>query len=320
MSSLLELAKTADTIVILGHIRPDGDCVGSCLAVCNYLKEQYPEKEISVYLETPPEKFSYLTGFEQISQDHETKKVYDLCICLDSADRERLGDFVVYLDTAKESICLDHHVTNGGYAHYNEILADASSACEVVYGALDADRISKTVAECIYTGILHDTNVFKNSNTSAKTMEIAGKMMEKGIAFGKIIDESFYRKTYAQNRILGQALIDSKRVLDGSGIYTAVRLADMEAYGVDGSDLDGIVDQLRITDGVEVAILMYETKTDCFKISMRSNDVVDVSRIAAMFGGGGHVRAAGCSMDGTPEKIAWQLCDCIEEQLKEQEI
>ena len=184
---LMELAEAAGTIAIVGHVRPDGDCVGSCLAVCNYITEQYPEKTVDVYLETPPVKFSYLKQFERICSDPETGKQYDLCICLDSGDRERLGKNVVYLDTAKTSICIDHHITNQGYGAANFVKADASATCELLYDFLDEEKISKEVAECIYTGILHDTNVFKNSNTTERTMQVAGAMMAKGINFSRII-------------------------------------------------------------------------------------------------------------------------------------
>lgn len=124
---LLQMVEEAKTIAVLGHIRPDGDCIGSCLAVCNYLKEQYPEKNVQVYLEKPPVKFSYLDYFDQISQNPAEDVIYDLCICLDSADKERLGAFVRYLDTAAHSICLDHHITNRGYCEENVVLPDASS-------------------------------------------------------------------------------------------------------------------------------------------------------------------------------------------------
>ena len=125
MSRLMEMVQDAGTIAILGHIRPDGDCVGSCLAMCNYLLEQYPEKAVQIYLEKPADKFRYLKHFDSISQDAQAGQVYDLCICLDSGDKSRLGDFVGYLEQAKHSICLDHHVTNPGYAQENVILADA---------------------------------------------------------------------------------------------------------------------------------------------------------------------------------------------------
>lgn len=294
MSRLIEMIETAETIAVLGHIHPDGDCVGSCLAVCNYIREQYPEKVVQVYLEKPPVKFNYLKYFDEICQDAHTGKTYDLCICLDSAALDRLGEFAAYLDSAQASICLDHHVTNSGYAQENFVL-EASSASEVVYGFLDLDKISKETAECIYTGILHDTNVFKNSNTTEHTMEVAGKMMSKGINFAKIIDESFYRKTYVQNQILGRALLESVVFLHGTCIFSVVRRRDMEFYGVESTDLDGIVDQMRITEGVEVAIFLYEIENHVFKVSMRSNNYVNVSKVAAYFGGGGHIRASGCT-------------------------
>ena len=316
MSRLIEMIETAETIAVLGHIHPDGDCVGSCLAVCNYIREQYPEKVVQVYLEKPPVKFNYLKYFDEICQDAHTGKTYDLCICLDSAALDRLGEFAAYLDSAQASICLDHHVTNSGYAQENFVL-EASSASEVVYGFLDLDKISKETAECIYTGILHDTNVFKNSNTTEHTMEVAGKMMSKGINFAKIIDESFYRKTYVQNLILGRALLESVVFLHGTCIFSVVRRRDMEFYGVESTDLDGIVDQMRITEGVEVAIFLYEIENHVFKVSMRSNNYVNVSKVAAYFGGGGHIRASGCTMNGSVHDVINYLSGQIEAQMKE---
>ena len=314
---LMEMVEAAGTIAIAGHVRPDGDCVGSCLAVCNYITEQYPEKTVDVYLETPPVKFSYLKQFERISSDSNTGKQYELCICLDSGDRERLGNNVVYLDTAKTSICIDHHITNKGYAASNFVNASASATCEFLYDFLDEEKISKEVAECIYTGIIHDTNVFKNSNTTAKTMEVAGVMMEKGINFSQIIDGSFYKKTYVQNQIMGRAVLESVLFLDGKCIFSVVRKQDMDFYGVEASDLDGIVDQLRVTDGVEVAIFLHETENHVYKVSMRSNNFVNVSKVASLFGGGGHVRAAGCTMSGSVHDVINNLSALIEKQIKE---
>lgn len=316
---LMELVEKAGTIAIVGHVRPDGDCVGSCLAACNYITEQYPEKQVDVYLEKPPVKFSYLKQFDRISQDADTGKQYDLCVCLDSGDRERLGKNVIYLDTAKQSICIDHHITNQGYAQANFVNPDASAACEVLYDFLDEEKISKEVAECIYTGILHDTNVFKNSNTTERTMQVAGAMMAKGINFSRIIDESFYRKTYVQNQIMGRAVLESVLFLDGKCIFSVVRKQDMDFYGVAASDLDGIVDQLRITEGVEVAIFLHEMESHVYKVSMRSNNIVNVSKVAVYFGGGGHVRAAGCTMSGSVHDVINNLSAHIEQQMKEQE-
>ena len=317
MTKLETMIDQAGKIVILGHVNPDGDCVGSCLAVYNYIKEWDSTKAVTVRLERAPSKFSYLSGFDAIETEA-GEETYDLCICLDSSDEERLGDFKSCFDRSAKTICIDHHITNRGYAKENVIDGHASSACEVVYGQLDESRISKHVAECIYTGIIHDTGVFKYSNTSRKTMEIAGRMMEKGIDFGTIIDGSFYKKTYMQSQILGRALLESITFLDGRCIFSVVRKKDMDFYGVDKSDLDGIVDQLRVIDGIECAIFLYETGIHQFKVSLRSNSIVDVSRIAAYFGGGGHVRAAGCTMSGSVHDVVNNLSAHIAEQLEQE--
>lgn len=317
MTKLETMIDQAGKIVILGHVNPDGDCVGSCLAVYNYIKEWDSSRAVTVRLEHVPSKFSYLSGFDAIETEA-GQETYDLCICLDSSDEERLGDFKSCFDRSAKTICIDHHITNRGYAQENVIDGHASSACEVVYGQLDESRISKRVAECIYTGIIHDTGVFKYSNTSRKTMEIAGKMMEKGIDFGTIIDGSFYKKTYMQSQILGRALLESITFLDGRCIFSVVRKKDMDFYGVDKSDLDGIVDQLRVIDGIECAIFLYETGIHQFKVSLRSNSTVDVSRIAAYFGGGGHVRAAGCTMSGSVHDVVNNLSAHIAEQLEQE--
>ncbi len=315
MTKLETMIDQAGKIVILGHVNPDGDCVGSCLAVYNYIKEWDSSRAVTVRLERVPSKFSYLSGFDAIETEA-GEETYDLCICLDSSGEERLGDFKSCFDRSAKTICIDHHITNCGYAQENVIDGHASSACEVVYGQLDESRISKRVAECIYTGIIHDTGVFKYSNTSRKTMEIAGKMMEKGIDFGTIIDGSFYKKTYMQSQILGRALLESITFLDGRCIFSVVRKKDMDFYGVEKSDLDGIVDQLRVIDGIECAIFLYETGIHQFKVSLRSNSIVDVSRIAAYFGGGGHVRAAGCTMSGSVHDVVNNLSAHIAEQLE----
>ena len=317
MTKLETMIDQAGKIVILGHVNPDGDCVGSCLAVYNYIKEWDSSKVVTVRLERVPSKFSYLSGFDAIETEA-GEETYDLCICLDSSDEERLGDFKSCFDRSAKTICIDHHITNRGYAQENVIDGHASSACEVVYGQLDESRISKRVAECIYTGIIHDTGVFKYSNTSRKTMEIAGRMMEKGIDFGTIIDGSFYKKTYMQSQILGRALLESITFLDGRCIFSVVRKKDMDFYGVDKSDLDGIVDQLRVIDGIECAIFLYENGIHQFKVSLRSNSIVDVSRIAAYFGGGGHVRAAGCTMSGSVHDVVNNLSAHIAEQLEQE--
>ena len=249
--------------------------------------------------------------------DCSAEKTYDLFLSLDASDKERLGAAVKYLDTAKHTVCIDHHITNGGFAEVNWIVADASSTSELVWKTMEEEKISKHTAEALYMGIAHDTGVFQYSNTSPETMQIAGSLIAKGIDFSRIVDDTFYKKTYVQNQILGRALVESILLLDGRVIVGRLREKDMEFYGATPADLDGIVSQLRVTEGVEVAIFLYETGNHEYKVSLRSNGPVDVSAVCAYFGGGGHVKAAGCTMHGTIYDVINNLTLHIEQQLNQ---
>ena len=149
-------------------------------------------------------------------------------------------------------------------------------------------------------------------------MEIAGFLMEKGIDFPKIIDNSFFAKTYGQAKLHGRAVLDSVRILDNRCVYTVVTTDELREYGCTVKATDGIVDQLRIIEGVEIAFLLYQTgNPDEYKVSLRTNSAVDVSRIAQSFGGGGHVKAAGCTMTGEPQEIVEKISGKIREQWEE---
>ena len=309
--------QTAQTIAISGHMNPDGDCIGSCLGLYTYIVEQYPEKEVTLFLEPVQDKFSFLKYADQITQEKKIDGPYDLFFSLDCSDTDRLHNFKGYFEEAKYKICVDHHFTNEGFGDLRFIVPDASSTCEVLFDMFDWDKISLECAQDLYMGIVHVTGVFKHTNTTRKTMETAGALLEKGIHSEDIIDRTFYKKSYVQNQILGRALVESILLLDGRIIVGRVRQKDMEFYGAIPADLDGIVSQLRVTDGVEVAIFLYETGNHQYKVSLRSNGPVDVSAVCAYFGGGGHVKAAGCTMYGTVYDVINNLTLHIEKQLEQ---
>ena len=217
----------------------------------------------------------------------------------------------------KNKICVDHHFTNQGFGDLQFIVPDASSTCEVLFSMFDWEKISSACAQDLYMGIVHDTGVFKHTNTTRKTMETAGALLEKGIHSEDIIDRTFYKKSYVQNQILGRALMESIVLLHGKVIFSIIRKRDFDFYGINSSDLDGIIDQLRVTEGIECAILLYEKEDGNFKVSMRSNDAVDVSAIAQIFGGGGHIKAAGCTVHGQPRDIVMNITHMVEHQLNE---
>lgn len=318
ISSIQSVLDGVKRVAIAGHVHPDGDCVGSCMGMYLYLKENYPQIQVDVYLEPIRSVFSYIAEVSVIRQEWKDE-AYDLLFLLDVSSEDRIGVAREAFAKAARTVCVDHHVTNMGFAKINHVRPDASSSCEVLFELLDADKIGRQTAEALYTGIVHDTGVFQYSCTSPRTMEIAGILMSRGIDFTKIIKDSFYTKTYAQNQIMGRTVLESIMLLDKQVIVGVVKAKQMQFYGIQPKDLDGIVNQLQNTQGVEVAIFLYEVSMHEFKVSLRSNGIVDVARVAQYFGGGGHRLAAGCTLQGTMYDVVNTLTEDIEIQLQENE-
>ena len=309
----------AKTVGISGHIRPDGDCIGYCMGMYLYLRKSYPQIRVDVFLQEIPEIYKFIKGSDQIRSDYETDvDRYDLFIALD-AGKERLGEAEKFFDAAARTVNIDHHISNPGTGDENYVVPQASSASELVTDVIDMNRMDRDIAEALYMGIICDTGVFKYSNTSPKTMQIGAELISYGFDFGSLIDSVFYEKTYNQNQMLGRALLESTLFMNGRCIASAVTRQTMEFYQAKSSDLDGIVSQLMLTAGVDCAIFLYETGTQEFKVSLRSNGSVNVAEVAQLFGGGGHARAAGCTMNGTVYDVINNLSRYIEQQFESKE-
>lgn len=304
----------ARSIGIAGHIRPDGDCVGSCLGLAGYIKDVYAV-EAEVFLENFPLAFSFLKGSEKVIMTYPVRKPFDLFIVLDCGDMPRVGKADRYLKEAQNTYCIDHHGTNQGFLSQSLVVPDAAATAEILCSLMDNTKISETVAEALYLGIVHDTGVFKHSNTTRRTMELAGMLLDYGVSSSRIIDGSFYEKTYLQNQVLGRCLMESILCMDGKVIISSLDRKTQAFYQLEPSDTEGIIDQLRVTKGVEVAILLKEMNPRVWRVSMRSCEYVDVSVICSMFGGGGHVRASGCILNGSIHDVINNLTKEIEKQI-----
>ena len=314
----------ACSICILGHVNPDGDCLGSVLSVAAYIRNKSKAaaqegKKVRVFLEEASAKFSFLPGFFEICHDPETQEGHDLCIVLDCGDLGRVGKFRSLFTSAKKSICVDHHITNEGFAGSELIEPEASSTSELVFDLFEREYVDADVARAVYTGIVHDTGVFRYSCTSAHTMRVAAECMGYGIDFGGIIDDSFFSMNGNQKLMLGKVLSDMELHLDGAVAVGYARLRDMEQFGISVKDMDGFIDELRTTRGAKAALFLYQCKNSTYKVSLRSNtDQVDVARIASEHSGGGHKRAAGCYMGPDLKADIKILVEAIEGQLKEE--
>lgn len=304
-------------ISLVGHVRPDGDCLTSALALSSVLQRLYPGKTFRVFMRGYSPAFRVLP-YESTTLEYKGEDT-DLLIMLDgNASEDRVGEGAPLLRKAKAVLDIDHHITNPKTGE-TILFPDASSTAELLVRIWPAEEFSKEEALILYTGIAHDTGVFRYSNVTPDTMEAASTLLKTGIQPNSVIDATFFEKSYHQLQVRSKAVMESIRLLDGRVIFSKLTNKDMKFYGVTPSDLDGIVEALRDTEGVECSIFLYEMVTQCFKVSLRSKSVVDVSRVASVFGGGGHVRAAGCSMHGTVHDIVNNLTREIVKDLGEDE-
>ena len=312
---LLKECMGAKRIGISGHKKPDGDCVGSCLSVRYYLKKCMPEAQVEVFLEAPDPVFAELSGFEDILSDYPEQEKFDVFIILDS-NLERIGDAVKYAQSADKVINIDHHISNAaGCGTVNYVMPDIGSTCELIYDVIEKDKLDAELAKAIYVGMIHDTGIFQYESTTPETMKKAAHLISFGFDFYRIIQETFYEKTYLQAQIMGRALMESIRFMDGKCVVSMIDRKTMDFYGVTDRDFEGIVNQLRNIKGVSCAIFMYETDILEFKVSLRTDQTIDASKVAVYFGGGGHARAAGCNMKGTFHDCVNNLSAEIEKQL-----
>ena len=303
------------TIGISGHEKPDGDCIGSCMALMLFLRKAMPGARVDVFLERFPEELERnIAGAQLCRHDFITDvESYDAFIVLD-CDKTRTAGAEPFFDAAKKTINIDHHVSNRGCADVDLIVPAASSACEVLWDVLDERFVDEEIARDLYIGIVTDTGVFRFSNTGTHTMELAGRLISYGFDFPRIVREVFFEKSFRQQRVMAAALSKARLMPEGPCAASFLTRAEMDRLGAEKEDVDGISAQLALTREAGCAFFMHEEEAGVWRVSLRSMRDVDVSRIASALGGGGHVRAAGCTVRGGAEDIAERIRSMIAEQ------
>lgn len=303
-------------ICILAHENPDGDAIGSSLGLYHVLKEMGKNPE--VLMKKVPSNFSYMPEIDSIKSEATLEK-YDMTIVVDCPELKRINsDFIKYFDTADVTVEFDHHLKNAGFADYN-VVNHASPACaQILISSLDYLEIelSKESMTCFLTGIITDTGGFKNSGTSVETFEIAERALEKGINLPKIYKDSML--TITRNRFEFQKLAMERMEFfaDGKIAFTYITKDDDKVIGIKPGDHEGIVEIGRNIEGVEVSIFIHEDDKG-YKVSTRSNEYVDVSDVCmVLFGGGGHIRAAGATSTFTFEETKQMLIKEITKKIK----
>lgn len=293
-----------DRFLVVSHVNPDGDAIGSTLAA-GHMLEQLGKSFFMVNEGSVPAKFHMLPNSLKIGNFSATASEsiprFDCVIAVDCADFERIGEVRQWFPEGIPLLNIDHHPTNDGYGSVNVIRSEAAATAEVLYDLAGVLEIvwERPVAECIYTGLLTDTGGFRYSNTTPKVLNIASEMLTYGVNGNRLADQLLERLTFSQVAILRKALATLSFSPDKRIAWMAVTSEDIRETGTEGGDMDGLVNYPRNIEGVEVGLLFKQSDPDTFKVSLRSAGLADVASIAQRFGGGGHVRAAGCTVKGT---------------------
>ena len=310
------LKGSNDDFIVTSHISPDGDNIGSTLSMY-YTLNKLGKNVYYVLDDNPPQNLKFLVENVNILKSEEVSLTNYNIVALDCGDKNRICLSKELVDNAKSIICIDHHVSNDHYGDFNYIDTEASSTCELVYNILveyekseDIKIIDENIATYLYTGLLTDTGNFIYSNTHPSSFEMAKDLLLKGAKKDIIIQKVFQSNPYNYYKLLGEAL-NTLDIVDGKIASIMITKEMLKRNVISFNDVDGITSYTRDIDGVEVGILLKEKKENEVKVSLRSKTYVDVSKIAQGFGGGGHVRASGCTIYSSVEDAKKQVIEAV---------
>jgi bifunctional oligoribonuclease and PAP phosphatase NrnA len=314
LNNIISAIKAAKTIAILPHIYADGDSLGSSLALNMTLQKM--GKNTSVFIEEPiPFIYDFLPESKAVQLFSGNNQIFDLVIALDTGDLGRLGKRIEIFDNAKITVNIDHHFTNSEFAFHNYIDSNSSAVGEIIYQLINMmdQKLDSEIATCLYVAIATDTGGFRFSNTTAVTHQIVADLIGNNVNVSEISQKVFDTVTHGKVKVLGEA-IKSLELLE-YGKLAVLTLSDeiIKNIGAKDEDCDGIINTGRNINGVEVAILLRVKENGEIKVNLRSKSYVDVGAIANMYSGGGHKRAAGCTVQGNPEDVKKRLIDDIKE-------
>lgn len=308
-----EINKAKD-IVILTHENPDGDAVGSALAM--YLTLKKMDKKVDVIIPEYSNVFRFLPGAEDIKTEGK-ETPYDLAISVDVTGIKRLNGFSKYFENAITKIQIDHHEVNDMFADYNFVNPASPACAQILILVIEqlGVEIDKQIGTCLLTGIITDTGGFKYEGVSAETFEFASWLLAKGVNVSDIYKRVLQVKSKA-NFELRKLIMDRMEFIHDNKItFTYITKEDLEKVNAMPGDHEGLVEVGRDIEGVEVSIFLRQTENG-YKVSLRSNNYVNVSDVALLFNGGGHIKAAGCDITGTLEQAKEKIVNAVEKNIK----
>lgn len=316
IENIIDYINRSNDFIVTSHISPDGDNIGSTLSMYNSLKKL--KKNVYYVLDdTPPKNLEFLLKDVNILKSNEFNIDKFNIISLDCGDRKRICLSDEIKDKAQKIICIDHHASNDKYGDLNYIDTNASSTCELVYNVLVAynkkyniDLIDENIATFLYTGLVTDTGNFMYSNTHPTSFDMAKNLLLKGAKKESIIQNIFQSNSANYYKLLGEAL-NTLDIIDNKVACISINKEMLKRNIISFNDVDGITSYTRDIEGVEVGILLKEKKDNEIKVSLRSKSYVDVSKIAQSFGGGGHIKAAGCTIYDSIENAKKKIIESV---------
>lgn len=292
-----------DSYLIFCHTRPDGDTIGSALALKAALIKS--GKVADIVCSSPvPEKFNIFPDAREILSVDEVKREYSAHVAVDCATPGMIADAYPLFVKSKNTFNVDHHISNENYAKYNLVI-DSAANCENVYNAIIGlhIEIDKTIAERILLGISTDTGNFMHSNVTSKTLEVASKLVACGGDLHKIAYAMFKSQPKARAELFAKVISGMRFFVDGKISIITIMRKDLAEFNATQDLTEGFIDYPLSVDGVEVAVSILENKDNSYKISLRSKGKVNVNEVASAFGGGGHILASGCMISGFYEDV-----------------
>ena len=315
LDEILVEIKEAENIAIMAHEAPDGDAIGSSFAMCLALRNM--NKNAYVLMKDIPENFSYLPGKEFVITESDIE-TFDLAIVLDCPNIKRVcPEFIPYFENAKVKVEIDHHNRNDMFADYNIVNHVSPATAQILVSSFEylGIEITKEIGICLLTGVITDTNGFRNSNVTVESFEFASWALSKGINLSKIYKQAMLTMTKEKFEAEKLAMNRLEFFADGKVAFTYMTIADELELGLKPGDKDGIVEIGKSIEGVEVSIFLYE-KEKGYKASLRSNEYVNVSEVCLMFGGGGHIKAAGANLNMPLEEAKKAIIAEVTKNLK----
>ncbi len=318
LSNVKAFIEANDNFAIIGHANPDGDCIGSCLGLWHILCALGKKAAVKIGFEDYPNNLKFLWTPESVSES----TAFDAYIALDCAGEDRLSCCSDRFSACPNTLCIDHHRTNKGFASVNAVFPEAAAAGEIIYNLaaeLLGDKLDIKTAECIYTAIVSDTGGFKYSSTTGNTMRAGASLLDMGIDSVGIYKKLF--DTYTQKQIEIISDVAGTLTTHFGGRVCVISITDelLAGKGMRPDDADFLVSLPRAIEGSEVGVFL-KKRGDCVKVSLRSGENVDVSEIAASLGGGGHMRAAGITIEGNLEQVKGIILNKLSELFDDKQV